>query len=266
MTLTKPPPKRRRLNLKLQRQPPKDNKSPLIEVPAEIRARIFEFLFQGTTLSVTFCDDFDSDDPRCINYSASDATRRRCGIICSCKALKAEAMPILSRTALFKLDMYALLTPQIETFWDTHFSLLQHLKVMDLESIADFDSTLFPNLKYIYWDGCDVNWEAWGWPYDLDDTLSTDDLDELIDAVTGDGAAKASKTWMEKLEALFSGRDEELRNESQDRRLKLLLQLSKAKSSTVHLIVRIKIQIELFHEVFDRSGYGMTVMLVSSLF
>jgi hypothetical protein len=276
MPRPKNPLKRRRLRLDVQRQPPENDKSPLMEAPIEVRARILEFLFQGTRLCVTARSDYAPDHPKYIKYSASKATHRRCGIIWTCKALQTEAMPVLSRHALFELDLFAIGNQHFKDFKDTHFKAMQHLSVTDLSDISQFNSMCFPQLKCMHWNGNELDLDRWEWDdYVFEHAIYEPNVEGLVEAVTGARAANIPRKWLDEIEAVAEGRRGTLNSKWQHgnyreaRCLALLQRLINSKQRGFHMRITVYARFGLFHDVFmdkgrGSTGNGIVLMLVSA--
>ncbi|KAH6637915.1 hypothetical protein C7974DRAFT_422870 [Boeremia exigua] len=76
--------------------------SPFLQLPAEIRVRIYEFALGGNTIETGFIRKTDVTPGRVARYSTnSSAMKTFRGVIMSCRAIRAETKLILYRALIF---------------------------------------------------------------------------------------------------------------------------------------------------------------------
>ena len=259
------PDKRCRLKLDLAYKQLCDEKSPLTDAPAEVRMRIFKYLFEGTRMTID--DRYGRRGVR-----VSKATHRRVGILLACKALRLEAQHMLAHSAKMVLALSYVDWSGLLSFRDVYFPYLQYLCLPDPADMANFRPSMFPNLKCLecsksITDTDSGPFEIWGGCFEEKELplLATH-------VVSLDRDEKLADEWMDGCDGMAdrlfaadnsASSSDEAREESIADALRSWRQLIRSKERKFRITTKVDFEILLVHDV-ELGGPCMCLLLVMS--
>ncbi|KPI35676.1 uncharacterized protein AB675_1252 [Cyphellophora attinorum] len=114
-----------------------------LDLPCEVRQQIYHYIFRGTQYVL---DSEWLGWPTPISYCTKHSIQRALRVTCTCRTVHNEAVAILAKEVRYTMSLRGLANMGVHNVLRTvYFPHLQYLRLGITP--ADFDSSMFPNLK-----------------------------------------------------------------------------------------------------------------------